>query len=83
MEKRICSKCEKEIKKDGLFCPYCGEGYVEECVESNHVEQKICKTCGMKLPDDSVFCTYCGASCEDAEIYEENQQEMTPQEANQ
>ena len=44
---------------------------------------KLCNTCGMKLPDDSVFCTYCGASCEDAEIYEENQQEMTPQEANQ
>lgn len=46
-----CIKCKKMIKKNSLFCPFCGE----------KVTIRIpCKYCGKSIIQEAKFCNFCG-----------------------
>ena len=54
MEKKDCSKCEATgLGEDFIFCPYCGEEFVEV---------GRCSSCRFQNLPDAKFCQQCGGS---------------------
>ena len=45
----VCPHCNKELKEDFDFCPYCGKSV-----------KLTCSNCNKELKEDFDFCPYCG-----------------------
>ncbi|WP_461255944.1 zinc ribbon domain-containing protein [Treponema sp. R80B11-R83G3] len=59
MEEELkCKNCDKPLKPNWVFCPYCKQPV--------KVEPKKCKKCGEELDDDMVICPVCGEPADDA-----------------
>jgi len=56
-EELKCKNCDKPLKPNWVFCPYCKQPV--------KVEPKKCKKCGEELDDDMVICPVCGEPTED------------------
>jgi len=56
-EELKCKNCDKPLKPNWVFCPYCKQPV--------KVEPKKCKKCGEELDDDMVICPVCGEPVED------------------
>ncbi len=46
----ICSRCQKEISDDSIFCPHCG------------IKINKCPQCQQPLKPNAKFCSYCGVN---------------------
>jgi RNA polymerase subunit RPABC4/transcription elongation factor Spt4 len=57
-EELKCKNCDKPLKPNWVFCPYCKQPV--------KVEPKKCKKCGEELDDDMVICPVCGESADDS-----------------
>jgi len=57
-EELKCKNCDKPLKPNWVFCPYCKQPV--------KVEPRKCKKCGEELDDDMVICPVCGEPVDDA-----------------
>ena len=57
----ICSKCNKEISDDSVFCTQCGNK-IEIIISENNIEdnKNICSYCKAPLGINEKFCVKCG-----------------------
>lgn len=65
--RKKCPDCGAVLKRDNIFCPYCGTKQPEEAPDSVIFvinRQKTCPVCGCERAEDAQFCSRCGASFE-------------------
>lgn len=67
----FCEKCGKEVKKEALFCKYCGAKLKENSAKPSeetsvgtvsHPKKKklFCPKCNTENPEDALLCMKCG-----------------------
>ena len=67
-----CIKCEKEIKEEMAFCPYCGT----EVKPETETQKPQCPSCNCEIETNMVFCPSCGYEISDNERKRFNKPEI-------
>ncbi len=62
---KVCSSCGKPIRKDSVFCVYCGKAAAGKEAPG----KRVCSRCGNPVREGYAFCTRCGNPVEERILF--------------